>query len=112
MSVYPTLSALCGIEKPKHIEGGDISALLRDPSAKWAAPAITTFHLSNHAIRTEKWRYIRYANGDEELYDHDADEYEWTNLAKDAKFADVKKELAKLLPATNKPELPRTKDKE
>ena len=44
---------------------------------------------------------IRYANGDEELYDHDADQYEWINLAGVARFADVKKELAKLLPTTN-----------
>jgi arylsulfatase A-like enzyme len=111
MSVYPTLCALCGVERPKHVEGEDISPLLRDPKAKWDKPAVTTYHLNSHAVRTERWRYIRYANGDEELYDHDADEYEWTNLAKDAKFADVKKELAKLFPTTNKPELPRVKDK-
>ncbi len=112
MSVYPTLCSLCGIEKPKHAEGEDISPLLRDPKAKWDKPAITTYHLNNHAVRTAKWRYIRYANGDEELYDHDKDEYEWTNLAKDEKFVDVKKELTKLLPTTNKPELPATKAKE
>jgi arylsulfatase A-like enzyme len=112
MSVYPTLCSLCGLERPKHVEGEDIKPLLLDPKAKWEKPAITTFHLNNHAIRTEKWRYIRYANGDEELYDHEHDEYEWNNLAKDEKLAEVKKELAKLLPTTNKPELPRTKDKE
>jgi arylsulfatase A-like enzyme len=112
MSIYPTLCALCGIEKPKHVEGEDISPLLRDPKAKWETPAITTFHLNNHAIRTAQYRYIHYANGDEELYDHDADPYEWTNLAKDAKFSNAKKELEKFLPTTNKPELPRTKDKE
>jgi arylsulfatase A-like enzyme len=111
MSVYPTLCSLCGIEKPKHVEGEDIKPLLLDPSAKWDKPAITTFHRNNHAIRTEKWRYIRYADGGEELYDHDQDQYEWTNLANDAKYAGVKKELSKLLPATNKPELPRTKNK-
>src|SRR5262249_26271997 len=83
MSVYPTLCSLCGIEKPKHVEGEDIKPLLLDPAAKWDKPAITTFHRNNHAIRTEKWRYIRYADGGEELYDHDKDEYEWTNLAKD-----------------------------
>ena len=59
---------------------------------------------NNHAVRTEKWRYIRYADGGEELYDHDADPHEWTNLAKDEKHAAVKKELAKWLPTENKPE--------
>jgi arylsulfatase A-like enzyme len=112
MSVYPTLCSLCGLEKPTHLEGEDIKPLLADPQAKWDRPALTTYHSNNHAVRTAKWRYIRYANGDEELYDHDADEYEWTNLAMDAKFAEVKKELRKLLPTTNKPELPRGRDRD
>ena len=37
----------------------------------------------DHAVRTERWRYIRYADGSEELYDHDRDPDEWTNVAKD-----------------------------
>jgi hypothetical protein len=41
-----------------------------------------------------------------ELYDHDTDEYEWNNMAKGARYADVKKDLIELLPTTNKPELP------
>jgi arylsulfatase A-like enzyme len=106
MSVYPTLCSLCAIEKPGHLEGEDIKPLLLDPKAPWDKPAITTFHRNNHAVRTARWRYIRYADGGEELYDHDTDEYEWTNLAKDSRYADVKKDLIKLLPTTNKPELP------
>lgn len=112
MSIFPTLCDLCGIAKPKHSEGENIKSLLQDPKTGWDKPAITTFHLNNHAIRTAKWRYIRYANGDEELYDHDKDEYEWINLAKDEKYAEAKRELIKLLPTVNKPELPRAKDKE
>jgi arylsulfatase A-like enzyme len=112
MSVYPTLCALCGIARPKHVEGEDISPLLKDPKAKWTAPGITTYHLNNHGVRTERWRYISYSDGGEELYDHDADPNEWKNLANDEKFADAKKELRKLLPTTNKPELPANKAKD
>lgn len=107
MSVYPTLCSLCGIERPGHVEGEDLSILLRDPNAAWDKPAITTFHRNNHAVRTEQWRYIRYADGGEELYDHTQDEYEWTNLASDKNFAHAKGTLIKLLPTTNQPELPR-----
>jgi arylsulfatase A-like enzyme len=110
MCVYPTLCCLCGLERPGHLEGEDIKPLLLDPKARWEKPAISTFHRNNHAVRTARWRYIRYADGGEELYDHDQDEYEWTNLAKDVRYADVKKELIKLLPTTNKPELPRVKE--
>jgi arylsulfatase A-like enzyme len=112
MSIYPTLCDLCGLPTPKHVEGGTIAPLLRDPKAAWDRPAITTFHKDNHTVRTEKWRFIRYADGGEELYDHDADPYEWKNLAGDPKIADIKKELRQLLPTVNKPELPRQKVKE
>lgn len=104
MSVYPTLCSVCGIDKPKHVEGEDIKPLLADPKAAWDKPAVTTFHRNNHAIRTQRWRYIRYADGGEELYDHDQDEYEWTNLANEPKHSDVKKELMNLLPTRNESE--------
>jgi arylsulfatase A-like enzyme len=111
MSVYPTLCNLCGVATPKHVEGANIAPLLKDPKAAWETPAITTFHKDNHAVRTERWRYIRYADGGEELYDHAADPYEWTNLATDDRHADAKKALVKFLPTTNNPELPRQKAK-
>jgi arylsulfatase A-like enzyme len=99
MSIYPTLCDLAGVPKPSHVDGPSIRALLADPSAAWTKPAMTTFGENNHALRTERWRYIRYADGGEELYDHDADPYEWNNLAAAAEHAEAKKELAKLLPA-------------
>jgi arylsulfatase A-like enzyme len=105
MSVYPTLCSLCNISPPRHLEGQDIQSLLADPNAPWDKPAITTFRRNNHTIRTERWRYIRYADGGEELYDHEQDQYEWTNLAKDLRLSDVKAELANSLPTLNKPEL-------
>jgi len=51
----------------------------------------------NFTIRTKKWRYILYKNGDEELYDHDKDPQEWHNVADDAEFAVIKKELKETL---------------
>ena len=39
--------------------------------------ALTTHGYMNHAVRDSRWRYIRYADGSEELYDHEADTYEW-----------------------------------
>ncbi len=104
MSLYPTLCDLCGLETPKHIQGKSIKALLADPAAKWDQPAVTTYLYQNHTVRTERWRYIRYADGSEELYDHDSDPHEWTNLAKQTRFAGVKEELAKWLPKENAPD--------
>jgi len=103
MSIYPTLCDLAGLPTPKHIEGTSIKKLLEDPKAAWDRPAITTHGYQNHAVRTEAFRYIRYANGDEELYDEKADPHEWRNLAADSNYAAVKKELAQWLPKTNVP---------
>lgn len=105
MSIYPTLTDLCGIATPSHVEGPSIRALLADPAANWDRPAVTTYGRNNHAVRSEGWRYIRYADGSEELYDEMADPYEWKNLANDPSQADRKVELAKYLPMKNVPDV-------
>ena len=108
MSIYPTLCDLAGLPTPSHVEGVSIRSLLEDPKAKWDRAAVTTFHRSNHSIRSETWRYIHYADGSEELYNHDTDPYEWTNLAKVPPYTSVKADLVRFTPKSNAAELPRT----
>jgi hypothetical protein len=60
-------------------------------------------------VRSERWRYIRYADGAEELYDHENDPHEWTNLAGNSRWDDVKRDLARWLPERNAPDAPRQK---
>lgn len=105
-NVYPTLCELTGQPLPTHLDGHSITTLLKDPRAAWERPAITTHGFKNDAVRTEEWRYIRYANGDEELYDTTVDPLEYTNLATLAKHSARKAELAKWLPQSNAPNLP------
>jgi arylsulfatase A-like enzyme len=101
MDIYPTLISLCGLPPNDGLEAIDITPLLKNPKLPWDHPSITTFGQANHAVRTERWRYIQYSDKTEELYDHDADPYEWKNLASDPKYADTKKKLASWLPKTN-----------
>ena len=101
MSIYPTLSELCGLPVPSHVEGVSIAKLLADPAAEWDRPALTTHGYRNHAARSARWRYIRYENGDEELYDETKDPFEWTNVAGDTRHDEVKVELAKVFPKVN-----------
>jgi arylsulfatase A-like enzyme len=101
MDIYPTLISLCGLPPKDGLEAIDITPLLKNPKLPWDHPSITTFGQANHAVRTERWRYIQYSDKTEELYDHDADPYEWKNLASDPKYADTKKKLAAWLPKTN-----------
>ncbi|MGN6543525.1 MAG: sulfatase [Aureliella sp.] len=103
MSIYPTLCELADIPKPEHLEGSSIRPLLADPQAEWSGVAVTTHGFQNHAVRTARWRYIRYADGGEELYDHQSDPYEWKNLADDPQHAKLKAELASHFPKVNRP---------
>ncbi|MCA9064001.1 MAG: sulfatase [Planctomycetaceae bacterium] len=108
-SIYPTLCELAGLETPSHLEGVSIASLLRDPEANWDRPALTTHGFQRHAVRSERWRYIRYDDGSEELYDHDTDPYEWTNVASRSEYASVKAELARWMPSVNNPEVEKEK---
>lgn len=101
IDIYPTLVEWCGLSKREGLEGRSLMPLLRDPGEKWDHAALTTYRRNNHSVRTERWRYIRYSDGGEELYDHDADPMEWTNLAGKGEFAGVKLGLARHLPAVN-----------
>lgn len=106
MDVYPTLIDICGLSARKELEGVSLMPLLKDPSAVWSRPALTTYLRNNHSVRSERWRYIRYSDGKEELYDHQNDEMEWNNLAGKPEFRDVKTGLARWLPDFNAPDSP------
>jgi arylsulfatase A-like enzyme len=101
MDIYPTLADLCGLPVGEHLSGKSLRPLLEDPQAAWDRPAITTHGRHNHAVRSERYRYIRYNDGSEELYDHEQDPQEWTNLAGKPEHAAVIKQLAKWLPQDN-----------
>ncbi len=100
IDVYPTLIDLCGLssktqknEKGHSIDGYSMRELLENPNAKsWKGdrPALTVVYaggkykgkaeMQHYAIKTDRYRYILYNNGREELYDHQNDPNEWTNL--------------------------------
>ena len=104
IDIYPTLIDLCGLKAKPELEGLTLLPLLKDPSAKRDRPALTTHGRNRHSVRSQRWRYIRYNDGSEELYDRDKDPLEWKNLAGDPAYAQVKKDHARRLPKTNVPE--------
>jgi arylsulfatase A-like enzyme len=98
ISLYPTLCELAGLPVPEHVDGASLMPLLKDPAAAWSGVAVCTHGRGNHAVRDAKWRYIRYDDGSEELYDHSSDPYEWNNLADQNGTNEVKSRLAAFLP--------------
>jgi arylsulfatase A-like enzyme len=101
--IYPTLNELCGLKPRTDLEGISLVPQLRDASTKRDRPAITSHNQGNHGIRTERWRYIRYADGSEELYDMHSDPHEWTNLAAMPEHASVLAEHRRWLPKIDVP---------
>ena len=106
LDIYPTLLDLAGVQENPATEGDSLRPLLADPSADWHRPTLTTHGRNNHAIRGDRYRYIRYEDGGEELYDHQSDPMEHRNLAGEKSLAEVKAELAKWLPKENVPNDP------
>ncbi len=80
IDIYPTLVDICGLSGMPGLEGRSLRPFLKKPGAAWERPALTTFTQQNHSLRTRRWRYIRYRDGTEELYDRASDPHEWTNL--------------------------------
>jgi arylsulfatase A-like enzyme len=101
IDIYPTLIDLCGLPKRRGLDGQSLKSLLENPERKWDRPVVITYGLNNHAVQTERWRYIRYRDGGQELYDHERDPNEWTNLASIPKYSPQKTKLSKWLPSTN-----------
>ena len=111
LDIFPTLLELCGFPARTELEGHSLVPLLKDPQVPWPWPAITTHNQGNHSIRTEEWRFIHYADGSEELYDVRKDQNEWTNLAGNPKFDDVKVGMLKWLPKVDRPAAPNSRDR-
>lgn len=101
IDLYPTLCDLTRLPLPRHLDGSSLKPLLLDPAAKRDHPAVTCMgggKNAGYAARDERWRYIRYADGSEELYDHQTDPHEWTNLAAEPEHAAQKTALAAFFP--------------
>ncbi len=111
LDLYPTLVDLCGLPPRADLEGLSLRPQLADAKAPRERPAITSHNRGNHGIRSGRWRYIRYADRSEELYDMGADPNEWTNVVADAKNAGTVAELRAWLPKTDVPPAPGSADR-
>ncbi|HEU0123790.1 MAG TPA: sulfatase [Bryobacteraceae bacterium] len=105
LDLYPTLTDLCRLPQRKECEGRSLVPQLQDAAAP-RPPAVIDYLPGNHAVRDVRYRYIRYRDGSEELYDEQADPEDWRNLASDPKYATLKQNLAKWIPTKSAPPKP------
>lgn len=97
LDIYPTLIDYCRLDPPEHqLDGQSLLPLIARPDQK-RAPSFMTYGADYASVYDGRYRYIRYPDGSEELYDHDQDPHEWNNLAstKNRKLMD---RLAKTIP--------------
>ena len=92
VDIYPSLCDFAGVPKPDHLEGRSILPLLKDQSATRDF-AFLSYGPQNTAAQSERYRYIRYEDGSEELYDHQKDPHEWTNLIGNKKYQAMRKNM-------------------
>jgi arylsulfatase A-like enzyme len=94
LDVAPTVLDWAGLPAPSRWEGVSLTDLT--PAQADARPPKSYFD-GHRALRYQDWRYIRYRDATEELYDHGTDPNEFTNLAGDPAFAPVKAQLAAMV---------------
>jgi len=105
VDIYPTLAQLCGLPVPKHCEGISMVPLLKNPNAKFKDAALSQWpknggKIMGYTMRTKDWRYTEWINLKKnkiigrELYDHKNSRIEDVNLANEAKYAAIVKELS------------------
>ncbi len=109
VDIYPTLIELCGLSAVPNLDGHTLVPQLRNPNTPRARPALTEFKPGQAAVRTTTHRYIHYADGSEELYDHRIDPGEWTNLAGRPESSAIMARLTQWLPTTWAPPAPKKK---
>ena len=103
INVYRTLCDLADVDPPAYVDGQSLVPQMHDPQLPIETPAITTWGRGNYSVRDDRWRYTRYFDGSEELYDHAEDPQEWKNLADDPAATAQVKRLAKFVPSQEAP---------
>ena len=104
VDVFPSLVDFAGLEIPDWLDGVSIKPQLANPASP-RGPAISSYGEGNTSVRTQRWRYIRYEDGSEELYDHEIDPNEWTNLAKSPEHKRTIKTISLMIPENQHPGL-------
>jgi uncharacterized sulfatase len=100
VDLYPTVADYCGVRAPHKLAGESLRPLLDDPSRKGKEAAFTLATRGGkygQTVRTDRWRYIYWTDGNRELYDHASDPEEMHDLSGEPANSGVIEELHGLL---------------
>ena len=106
VDLFPTVADVCGMKMPHEVAGVSLRPILEHPEASVKEAAFTLVSrrpkLYGQSIRTTRWRLTNWSDGETELYDHDQDPEELSNVSR--RYPDIVNELAKQLQAIGKPQ--------
>jgi iduronate 2-sulfatase len=101
LDIYPTLVELCNLPQALKLEGNSLVPLIKNPDAEWDKPVLINWYYQNYSVRSNNWRYIKYRDGGQELYNHKTDPAEHLNLAGDPQYESIIAQHEKYLPKTD-----------
>ena len=85
VDLYPTIADFCGLKAPHTLAGGSLKSILQNPGSSVKDAAFTLVSrgpkLHGQSVRTTRWRFTQWSDGQTELYDHDSDPEELRNVA-------------------------------
>lgn len=96
VDIYPTLCELAGLELPTHLQGKSLVPTMEDPNTTHKKAIYGRYH-AGETVRTERFQYSEWSNGDKMLYDHKKDPNEDINVVANPKYAKVVEALAAAL---------------
>lgn len=103
LDIYSTVAGLCGLPVPATVKGKSLQPLLADPAKKLHDSALTHVTrgggVTSFSLRTERWRYIEWSDGNAELHDQENDPGEWHSVAAAPTNATIIGELKRQLAA-------------
>jgi len=85
VDLFPTACELSSLKIPSSVQGKSLVPILQNPQKKVKKSALS-FVKAGTSMRTEKWSYLKYKDGSEELYDMEKDPKQFKNLAKVPSF--------------------------
>lgn len=101
LDLYPTIVEICQLPKKNGLFGTSLMPLVKASDTKTNRHVLTMFEPGNVAVTGGQWKYIHYANGEEELYNLEADPDEWHNLAQEKTLQKTLQQFRSKLPSQN-----------
>ncbi len=94
VDLFPTLADLCDVPQIAGCDGASLRPFMENAAAEQTRPVVSTWQKGNHSLRQGDWRYTRYHDGSDELYNQASDPHEWTNLAGKPEYEGIRHRLS------------------